>query len=236
MVRRVDANDALLRELERLGATAADIEAPSPGELTGLGARLTLLGPGRRLSFAEAAGLLAVTEDEMRDRWRAAGMPEPTGPGGGFREADLVIFSTTELAEAAFGEAGTQQLSRVVSESVARVARAAGSIFRSGVGNEALAADPSGVELLRRNDALVNGLLPGLMTVMERLLRHHLAADLRPTAEVVAQAGSRRGTSPSASPTSSAPRCWPTSSRSPTPPTCSSRSSRSRTTRSAGTA
>ena len=124
MVRRVDANDALLRELERLGATAAEIEAAAPGELTTLGARLTLLGPGRRLSFAEAAGLLAVTEDEMRDRWRAAGMPEPSGPGGGFREADLVIFSTTELAEAAFGEAGTQQLSRVVSESMARVARA----------------------------------------------------------------------------------------------------------------
>jgi class 3 adenylate cyclase len=185
----VDANDALIRELERMGATADDLAAAAPGELTGLGARLTLLGPGRRLSFADAAAALGVAEEELRVRWRAAGMPEPTGPGGGFREADLAIFLTTAVAADAFGEAGAQTMSRVVSESMARVARAAGSIFRSGTGNEALAADPSGVELLRRNEAVVEMLLPALTTVMERLLRHHLAADIRPTAELVEQAG-----------------------------------------------
>jgi adenylate cyclase len=168
LVQHGAALDDLRAELADYGALAARLALrPGPAQLT-------------RRELAERAGL---SEETVRRLWLGAGFADPGPDLPIATEADAAVFQGFGAAVSLFGEDTAFQLTRVVGAAMAKVADAIVSAFVTDVGPAAMASDPSGLALVRANLESAS-YMPFLVSAMDQLLRMHLVAASRTSADV----------------------------------------------------
>jgi adenylate cyclase len=171
-------DEPLIEYLRSIGATDDDLELVAPNELVALAFIIGLFPDRRRVSVETVARQLGMTNDFVRQVWRAAGFPDPPPGDDALFASDAEVFGGLAASSAFFGEASTLQFLRVLGAAAARIADAAVSLFVTSAAPGAVAQDPSLVELARLNFASAD-LIPELVAGFEVLLRNHLFAARR---------------------------------------------------------
>ncbi len=172
------------RELVQLlvdcGATVEELLAYRD-MLPALAGVLAFRGPGA-MTLAEAADRSGLGVDRVRSLLRASGLPDPDPDTEVITEGFVAFASRTEEVAAIFGEETVPQILRVIGAAVSRLADALISAFLVYVEPAARRKDPSGLEVARANIEAAQ-LLPMVAPVVDALLRQHLIAAQRSTAE-----------------------------------------------------
>ena len=181
---------ALLEYLADLGATVDDLVTADPNEFPVLASTIAMWGDRELFTIDEVSAATDLERSMIARAWRAAGLPEPdaVSESPGFRRCDVEVLDIVRAGMEFMGEDATIQLLRVVGAAAARVADASVSAFIVNVGPQAVARDPSGLELARVNaESMV--LLDGLTRGFDTILRHHMERAFRPLETVEASSG-----------------------------------------------
>ena len=171
------ARREVLEYLGRLGATA-EMLTDYGADLGALAADLTLRPPGERLTMAEFAARVGATEDEVRRFRLLMGLPEGRAGEAVMASSHEVVFAMLTGASEFFDEESAERLLRTMGWAMSRVADAVVSTFITTIGPRLMAADASGMALVRAN-ADAKDHLAGLGATLEVILRSHLVAGLR---------------------------------------------------------
>jgi class 3 adenylate cyclase len=179
-----DAADRLtaLELLVQHGAALDDLRAELP-DYGALAARLALQPGPAQLTRPELAERVGLPEETVRRLWLGAGFADPGPDLPIATEADAAIFQGFAAAVSLFGEETALQLTRVVGAAMAKVADAIVSAFVTDVSPRAMASDPTGLALVRANLESAS-YMPFLVSAMDQLLRMHLVAASRTSADV----------------------------------------------------
>lgn len=172
---------SLLTVLVDRGATLAEIrQADAAGRLPGFAFELALRTGRTTLTTAEAAARHGV-DPELLGRLRIAfGFADPGEGTPAWTEQEVgEALGVLLIARDLFGEEAGLQLARVIGTSLARIAEALASSFRSNVGVASLARDPTGYDLAQLNMAAADS-IPGFIDALGVLLRRHLVNAIRP--------------------------------------------------------
>src|SRR5438876_1244502 len=108
----------------------------------------------------------------------ACGLAPVTSEDAAFTELDVESFRTFAAGAALFGERAVLQLTRVLGESVARVAEAALALFIANVELPAREKQASSLALAQANLTATQS-LTALPSTLEAFLRAHLEAAMR---------------------------------------------------------
>jgi len=173
---------ALLEYLVGIGATVDDLVGAGPDGWIVLASRIGLWGQVPWITLDEVAEQIGLPRDLVVRTWRAAGFPEPDPDVRAFTVRDVEMLTMLRGGLEYFGEEVAIQLLRVLGAAAARVAEASVSAFLVNVAPHAQEADPSGLALARANNESI-GLLDGLTSAFDTLLRHHLERNFRPFEE-----------------------------------------------------
>ena len=170
-----DAEDrlALLEYLASIGATIDDFALVQDFELPALASTIGLFPKREFISIDEAAGRAGLTPDMLRRVWRAAGFADVAPDEELLLTTDADLLAGMAAGVEFFGEELVMQFVRLLGTAAARVADAGVSAFAVTAVEDAIASDPSFVELARANYEAV-ALVPVLVSAFDMLLRHHL--------------------------------------------------------------
>lgn len=170
----------LIRLLEVRGATTDEIvEANNAGRLTRLAGEILFLPTGERFGAEEAAERAGVPVQRLRHLWQIAGLSHAGESDQRFTEGDVAWVRTLTAAATLLGEGPTVQLLRAISAAAASIADATVSTFISTAGTAAIAAGVESDQFAEVN-ADAAALVPGLLQLVEGLLRQHLVDAARP--------------------------------------------------------
>lgn len=166
---------ALLVFLRDSGCTLEEmLSADARGRLYALAGDRLLLPASDALTLEQVAARLDADVDDVQRVWRALGLPDrgTTVPVVG--EHDLAALQAFLTVKELLGVDEALALVRVIGASAARVADAADAALRR---LDDLDLDRSAGELSTAQVwAQVTGLLPGVVTLIDVVLRHHVEA------------------------------------------------------------
>lgn len=182
-----DAPDAaqrleLLEWLAEQGIeTAAMVEACEQQQLNAL-AGDRKLRPGRRLTLAELADEVDLPIEMVRAVHRSTGMPPAADDDRIYTEADIGLFRLYALAAQTFSHVELDHFTRVVGNSMRRIAEAAGEMFlrdveapiyekRGGTPLEVAKANLVGIELAHLATGIFDPLFRAHLEMATRMVR-----------------------------------------------------------------
>ena len=170
---------AMLELLVQHGATLEDLQGET-ADLGALASRLVIRPEKPTMTRRDFADRTGLPEETLQRLWLAAGFADPGADVPIVTDADAAVFQGFAAAAAVFGQDAAVQLTRVVGAAMAKVADAIVSTFVANVSPAAMAADPSGLALVRAN-LESSAYMPFLAAAMDQLLRMHLVAASRST-------------------------------------------------------
>jgi len=174
---QADARMTALQLLLDRGATMVDLREHRD-DLGLLAARLANVGIPT-MTLRQLASHVGMSLELVDRLFLAAGLPDSGPDVLSASDADVVMVETFAAGSAIYGEEVAFQLARVIGAATARIADALASAFISIIEPKATKQDVSGLGIVQAN---LDGaeLFPGLMAVIERLLRRHLINLARP--------------------------------------------------------
>lgn len=170
-----DERRALLAFLHEQGCTLEEmVAADRRGRLYALAGDRLLLPSSGALTLAEVAARVGAGVEDVQRLWRALGLPNRGTDVPVVAEHDLSALTAFLAVEALVGPDEALALARVIGASAARIADAGDAALRRLAD---LDLDRSGGELVTaRSWAAVAGLVPGVVALLDVVLRHHVEA------------------------------------------------------------
>ncbi|MEN9643384.1 MAG: hypothetical protein RL238_53 [Actinomycetota bacterium] len=161
--------------------TAAMVEACEQGQLNALAADRKLR-PGRRLSLVELAAGVGLPIDLVRSVHRSTGMPPATDDEPIYSEGDVQLFQLFAAASEVFSPTELGHFTRVVGNSMRRIAEAAGAMFlrdveapiqegHGGTQLEMAKASLAGIELAHLAGGIFDPLFRAHLEMATRMVR-----------------------------------------------------------------
>ena len=176
---------ALLEYLTNVGATIADLQAVPPTEWPIVAFDVNLWPTRERLTIAEVAERVGVSEEFVARMWRVVGFTTPVHEGAVFVPDDVEWITLFLTASSFMGEDVVLQLGRVISTAAARIADASVSAFVSSAGPTAF-EQPNGALALAQANRLGAQYFEVFGSAITTLVRHHIFELRRPAAAMTA--------------------------------------------------
>lgn len=168
-----------MRLIDASGGTQAQIDAAeTTDQLRLLAVELLFLRTMPQFTAEEAAAKAGVPTEQITAVRRAVGLPPVPAGDRRYNDDDVRMATTVAAAAEFFGSTATLQLMRVVGAAMARIADAAASTFLT-----TAVADAAVTDNVEANQTAA-AMMPGLLDLMDTLLRRHVVNASRHTTRV----------------------------------------------------